>query len=56
MIKFIKDLGMKQTPTTKRRFYLVECSECGNQYEMQSSQFKAGYTALCKKCNITTHK
>ena len=52
MITFIKDLGMKQTNTIGRRFYLVECSGCKREYEMQGSQFKAGYTLFCKKCNL----
>ena len=51
MITFIKDLGMKQAPTIKRRFYLVECSGCDKQYEMQMSQLNAGYTEFCKECN-----
>ena len=56
MIKLIKDLGMKQTDTIKRRFYLVVCSGCDKQYEMQMSQLNAEYIEFCKECSVEKSK
>ena len=55
MLTFIKDLGMVYaTPKSKvkRRKYLVLCSGCNKEHEIQAGQFKAGYTEYCKDCSL----
>ena len=59
MISFIEDLGMHyKTPQSKRkeRTYLVLCSGCNKEYEMQANQFNAGYTEYCKECHLNKKK
>ena len=59
MLIFIKDLGMikaNELSKFKRRTYLVQCSNCEHEHNIQKGQFQAGYTEFCKACSILKRK
>ena len=51
-MKFLKDLGMRYTATSKRRYRygLYSCPECNKEFEIQT----ANVGSLCKICNSKT--
>ena len=54
MLILIEELGTVQLPTHKYPKYpvIVECSDCGTQYEMNKSTYKAASdSAVCKSCS-----
>jgi len=56
---FIMDLGVKyetEESKVKRRVYLVKCTGCGANKEIQAGQWKAGYTEFCLDCSKKKRK
>ena len=39
-----------ETSKTKRRLYLVKCSECKETHTVQAAQFKIAYSEYCVDC------
>lgn len=58
MWKLVKDLGMR-FPTAKskqkKRYGLYECSGCGEEFEVATSNVKSGRSTHCKNCGMKTH-
>lgn len=51
--KFIKDVGMRfptKTSSQKRRFWLVECPMCNEEFEATAYSIKSGNTTKCVGC------
>ena len=52
-IALLEDLGVikKEGAKQGRRMFKVQC-DCGTIWDIQATQYKAGYTNWCKPCGI----
>ena len=56
MLKKVEDMGMTPKGTTKRRYFLVECSGCKKQYKIQASHYTTRRDKYCKECSIKDNR